>query len=224
MQSPEPGWFKKQASGCIVFTIWVFMGLILVWAYQCNLLALLTKVTYEKPIDSTEDLVKSGKEVWIVDGWWHKMYLNTSENEWHVKASEKLIERDNKYAADDLLRVARDGEACRLTTEYLFYMKTRSKSIPKVYFGKEMIKPYFYGWSVQKESIWKEPINRHILLNHQSGLLIKSYNDLFSAPPASQQSDLKPLNMNHFLGPFFILLVMLVIASLVFFLEICCKN
>ena len=83
-----PVWVNMRLSGKIMFLTWAMMGMILMLGLQCNLRALLLRVENKEPIESTEDLVKSGKEIWIVDGWWHKSYLSTSKIEWHIKAFE----------------------------------------------------------------------------------------------------------------------------------------
>ena len=43
----------------------------------------------------------------------------------------------------------------------------RYKNLPKVHFSKEIIRPYYTGWVVQKISHFADPVNLHILHLHQ---------------------------------------------------------
>ena len=129
------------------------------------------KVEYEKPIDSTEDLVLSGKDIWMKDGTWDKLYFKSSDYVWHVKALEKAEFKANW--GDDIFLVPKYGKSCMLLPQMIYYnnvnVNPKYKNLPEVHFSKEKIKPYYVAWTVQKHSIWKEAINHHILIFHQVG-------------------------------------------------------
>ena len=40
---------------------------------------------YEKPMDTTEQIAKSGKIVWLNENAYYQYYLKTSVNEWQRK-------------------------------------------------------------------------------------------------------------------------------------------
>ena len=130
---------------------------------------MLLKVEYEKPIDTTEDLVKSGLDIWLSAGTWHKEYFITAANEWRVKAFEQA--EINVDWDDDTMLVAKHGKSCSPSAKFGYYDRVHTnpnyKNLPDVHFSRESIKPYFAAWAVQKTSLWKEAINKHILLYHQ---------------------------------------------------------
>ena len=103
------------------------------------------------------------------DGTLDKEYFSTSQNEWHVKAFQKAEFRED-WTEDDIL-IAKHGKSCSTRSQLAFYdkvnMKPNHKNLPEVHFSRETLQSYFAAWAVQKTSIWKEPINHHILQYHQ---------------------------------------------------------
>ena len=122
---------------------------------------------------------------------------------------------------DNIKKIAMHGRACRIMSEFSFYNRLKSskelKSLNEVHFSRETLKPYYQAWCVQKQTIWKESLNRHILLHDQAGLLVKAQSDLFSAPPTMEEDNLKPLGMKYFIGFFIVWAIMNFISIIVFF-------
>ena len=129
---------------------------------------------------------------------------------------------------DDISAIATQGKACRVTTENNIYRALRkmNKNLPKLsFFEIDFFCTAHVAWAVQKKSVWKESINQHILLHHQNGFLVKSQSALFSAPNVmEEESDLKALGIEHFMGPIIIGTILILIAITVFVQEICCKK
>ena len=133
---------------------------------------------YENPIDSTEDLVKSDNQIILNAGTWHAEYFRKSTNSWRIAALEKA--KFQQYYVELDMEIAKDGKRCVPIAKYDFFDKAKTnpkyKNIPPVHFSKETIKPYFTAWAIQKNSIWKEAINIHILKCHQVKCQCKARN------------------------------------------------
>ena len=67
--------------------LWSVMGTIIVFGFACNLRAMLLKPARDRPIDTTEELYKSGMTVHMDDSSWMENYFITSSNEWQRKAN-----------------------------------------------------------------------------------------------------------------------------------------
>ncbi len=65
---PEPlPWFKRVAGGTVAVSTWSIFALFIVLFYQSNLRAYMVTVEYEKPLNTLQDVVDSGKKVWLTD-------------------------------------------------------------------------------------------------------------------------------------------------------------
>ncbi len=63
---PDPlPWFKRMSSGKFVVLLWRILALFLVMCYNSNLRTHMMTETYEKPIDTLQDVVDNGKKVYI---------------------------------------------------------------------------------------------------------------------------------------------------------------
>ena len=63
---PDPlPWFPKRSAGKIIVYLWYFLSFMMILSYTCNLLAHMTVVSYEKPINTAKDVIENGKRVWI---------------------------------------------------------------------------------------------------------------------------------------------------------------
>ena len=72
---PMPRWFfapdRRNAgpgrAGRMLLMNWSVMGMVLMFAFTCNLRAIFFKSDYEIPLDSSEDLVKEGVTVTLAE-------------------------------------------------------------------------------------------------------------------------------------------------------------
>ncbi len=64
---PLPWFTSRWSAGRMVTLLWIAFSFLMNMFYACNLRAHLIVVTYEKPIDTLEDIVKNGQTVYIYD-------------------------------------------------------------------------------------------------------------------------------------------------------------
>ena len=83
--------------------------------FTCNLRAILMKTSYEPPIDTSEQLVNSGKNPFVYGSSWAYDYFKNSENKWHNLVAAKLG-FFRGLAEDKALdkKIAREGEDVKL--------------------------------------------------------------------------------------------------------------
>ncbi len=63
---PVPWSTERWSTGKFLAFVWSMYCLLIVSFYNCNLRAYLSAVDYEKPIDSTEDVVRNGQRPWLL--------------------------------------------------------------------------------------------------------------------------------------------------------------
>ena len=74
---------------------------------------------------------------------------------------------------DSLWKVGLNEKKKILSIDNPFY--SRYSKLPKFHFSKEIIRPYYTGWVVQKISNLLDPINMHILRMHQVSQIIQTW-------------------------------------------------
>ncbi|XP_023327576.1 uncharacterized protein LOC111700771 [Eurytemora carolleeae] len=206
-------------SGNFLLLNWGLTGMLLTFAYSSNLLALLTKAEYGAPINNMEDVVKSGQRIQVAKASWIQGYLSTSGGYWEQKASEKLLNSTNE----------RDGKDISYRTTIDFYGRfisgdPRYSKLPKVHFSKEIIRPYYTGWVVQKISNLLDPMNMHILRMHQAGLVNKPVDFILHKAALIEDQDnedkLEPLSVQNLIGIFIVYIAGMGISFLAYTAEI----
>ena len=81
-----PKWFDRgpaRRSGLITLLTWSLANMMLMFAFVSMLRAAMMRPVSEKPIDTTRDLVESGKTPMMTFGTFWAEFLQTSENYWH---------------------------------------------------------------------------------------------------------------------------------------------
>ena len=80
---------RRGRAGNLLLLTWSTMGMILMFGFICNLRAIFMKEEYEAPLDTAEDIVKSGKTVYMATNTWYKDFLQTSTNEWNRRIARE---------------------------------------------------------------------------------------------------------------------------------------
>ena len=131
----------------------------------------LLKKQYEKPIDTTEDLVRSGKKVFIRAGTSVPSLLAASDDKWLQLVSKSHIPYSKEESYNISLRLYKDPDIASLSV--YVYVLDKQKRDPR-YKGLQGLRPTkevvlfkFVTWSVQRNSKWLDHLNKHILLLHQ---------------------------------------------------------
>merc|ERR1711874_126307 len=154
--------------------------------------------------------------------------MKTSDNEWRrsLAHAEDRIELFNSFTdfKEIYRKIAEEGSHISLTS-YLF-LASRVMTIPreylsKVHFSKEQIRSYYAAWPLKKTSQWKEPLNRHILLLDQAGITKLKREELLRKPPRIDDTEIKPMGLQHLLGLLIFWALGMLIATLIFFAELC---
>ena len=81
-----PKWFRRgpaRLSGLITLLTWSLANMMLMFAFVSMLRAAMMRPVSEKPIDTTRDLVESGKTPMMTFGTFWADFMKTSENYWH---------------------------------------------------------------------------------------------------------------------------------------------
>ena len=128
---------------------------------------------YEKPLDTAEQIFRSGKPVYLKA--YYKNYLKDSDNEWQHKLASKAEIVPNGDQAKVLKGIAKTGNGVTEAwfIDYVYVVATSSpqenRDISNVHFSKDPLKSSVgaAAWTVQKLSSWKQAIDRHILLLDQ---------------------------------------------------------
>ena len=177
---------KKRSSGILTpgFTgnylllMWSFAGMFITLAFMSNIRAMLMKPIFEKPIDTTENLLQKGT-IPInsnAGGFWQE-YLVNSVNPWESKAGKTGIAFDSGPEQNKLIQQSVKEEGTHVSLEnneaiaYLTLTDPWYKNLtpPVFHISRETIRPYYHGWVFRKGSMWREKIDRHILLMQQVG-------------------------------------------------------
>lgn len=91
-----PKWFHRgpaRRSGLITLLTWSLANMMLMFAFVSMLRAAMMRPVSEKPIDTTRDLVESGKTPMMTFGTFWAEFLQTSENYWHRQVMLKVLKR-----------------------------------------------------------------------------------------------------------------------------------
>lgn len=168
--------FMPGFTGSSVLLLWSLFGSVIAMAFLSNIRNMLLSPVLEKPVDSTKDLILTGKiPINAFKGGFWPGYLQTSPNEWERKAYEIGEPYEEKSMRDVLLQtvVYADGTHSLLTTyEFIAYELLsnpwyKDKTPPYYHISKEILRPYYHGWICNRVSKWKDDLDMHILLLQQ---------------------------------------------------------
>ena len=128
------------------------------------------QVELGKPIDSTEELIKSGTEVYLSGGTFFAKVLLDSPNIWQQEAAKSAIFYDSVQEKFTVIQKILNGEKITLlhdTYSWAYKVKNDFNDAPHLHLVNEPIRPYYCAWAIQKASIWTDAINHHILVLDQ---------------------------------------------------------
>ena len=163
-----------------VLLMWSVTGSLLAMAFLSTIRTMLLSPKYEKPIESTMDVVSYGKIPILgsKNGLW-PAFLRTSSNPWEQIAGDIGITYDTHNDARELMKkVHTMGTHSILQTFGLTAYQIitdpwySEKAPPYFQTSRKPIKPYCHGWIYPKNSKWKKDVDRHILLLQQVGYII----------------------------------------------------
>ena len=192
-QKPGPlakrKFFEPGFTGSYVILLWSMMSMVIALAFHSNIRVMLLRPVYEKTIDSTEDLVLSGKipinSYKLHENASNKIqfwenYLQSSSNVWENRVF-KIGQLHEEHSTRNVLlktKVYTDGTHVILTTfEFIAYLMMsdpwyNDKTPPYFHVSKELLRPYYHGWIYNKISKWKDDLDMHILVVQQVFTLI----------------------------------------------------
>ena len=174
-----PKWFDQfgssrkfaGASGKMLLLSWSLGNMIIMFAFISMLRAAMMKPVMEKSIDTTQELIKSGKTPVLTFGTFWPRYLRTSSNYWDRQAGLLGVQSQGSDMSTDVLKkeVYTDGSSAvqMMAMQVGQVLKEdqwfRDKPAPVFHFSKEVMRSFYLGWVVNKQSSWRNVINNHIL-------------------------------------------------------------
>ena len=117
---------------------------------------------YGKPLDSSEDLVKSGIDLYIMEGSFVANFLKSSPNEWTRKIGNAAKYVKNHEEQKELMkRLAIHGDVILVAVDYNYYRNTDKEfaDLPPVHESKEIVYNGWVSWAIQKMSPWQEALD-----------------------------------------------------------------
>ena len=94
-----PKWFRSgpaRLSGLITLLTWSLANMMLMFAFVSMLRAAMMRPVSEKPIDTTRDLVESGKTPMMTFGTFWAEFMKTSENYWHREVELRVLQKPQR--------------------------------------------------------------------------------------------------------------------------------
>ncbi|XP_023331264.1 uncharacterized protein LOC111703537 isoform X2 [Eurytemora carolleeae] len=162
---------KRVFSGSFLLMTWALACTLLTFAFSSNLRSILLAPSYDIPVDTSAQIVERRMSLILAPGEnWNYEYFSTSSNLAQVKMLENIVfikdvedSMRASYQQKSLIFLGHEEVILGLTKNNPEYPENK----PSFYFSKELIRPYYYGWIVEKNSKWMAHINRHILLGQQ---------------------------------------------------------
>ena len=147
----------RGQGGNLLLLTWSLMGMILMFGFTCNLRAIYMRVDYETPLDTAEQIYKSGKICYDID--WGIDWLKTLNNPWIRKIANKAVSVSN----DEYFKLLNEVDK----HDNMVMVASGSGKPPSTeHYSKELISSFdMGGWRVGGggESPWHKSVNIHIL-------------------------------------------------------------
>ncbi|XP_023330176.1 uncharacterized protein LOC111702653 [Eurytemora carolleeae] len=229
---------KRVYSGSLLLMSWALSSALLTFSFSSNLRAILLAPSYQIPIDTSTQIAENKMSVVLqARENLHLNYFLTSpvpaqvkmmENVVFVNVSTKIevtqiqltLEKENYVFMGNKTR---DGHGCPLfnNMEVIQDILRNTDAFPErkqvLYFGKELIRPYYYGWVLQQDSKWAKHVNHHILLCQQAGFIRKISRQQFNLEYDEQVSNTAKLNFHHMAAAYILLGIGLVFNRIIIF-------
>ncbi|KAG7172891.1 Glutamate receptor ionotropic, delta-2-like 22 [Homarus americanus] len=232
---------------------WWITAYVLVISYTCNLIAVLTVPVYPTRINTLGELAESNYrevriKVCLYTEWLSPITrlcmlnygefvpdaLVTSSDAEMRRLGGKMdlvpVKEDGYYGQEDCAALVLDNKNAH--TETYAYLKLTYVDMDlgdNVYFMKEQIYEGNLAFIFQKNTPWRTAFNKGLRRLLESGFIQKWQKDIMEEYSRSQAKDgqgsvPRPLSVGHLQGAFFILVLGVVCAGLVFTVEYCTKT
>ena len=153
-----PVWFNRRGArtfispgftGNYLLLMWAVLGNLITMAFLCNIRAMLMKPVFQKPMDTTRDIIKAGKIPINGDGggFWPE-YMRQSSNEWERLAGETGVAYYTAKEREELTveKVYKDGSHVSLEhpQSVAFMLQNneyfKSKQPPIFHLSRELVR------------------------------------------------------------------------------------
>lgn len=95
---PDPlPWFKCISTGKVLTLMWSLFTMILIFAYQCDLRSTLIRPSFDQPIDTLEDALERGTNIYVLNALWDTLFLGDIKSESLRKVLERITANDGIY-------------------------------------------------------------------------------------------------------------------------------
>ncbi|XP_063845577.1 ionotropic receptor 93a-like isoform X2 [Scylla paramamosain] len=226
----------------LVLGAWLIFALVIGAAYRGNLTAFLTIPKYPPRPETLPQLVEVVDRVTMPPyGAQFRDFYSQSDSYVFKALAQRM---DLVGSAEEGLRQASDKQAHIQVRRYLELVIAESFTLrdgsTRLYLGKEGVFPGLSAWPMPHDAPFKPRVDRCIMAVKEAGLYEKWSRDVMAEarkrgkrkPEEKEEerekkeeksagdSPFKALSVNHLQGPLFLLLMGLLLASLLFFVEV----
>ena len=175
-----PMFLPRGFSANLVLLLWYFLGGVLLWAFEGNILALMFKKVYEDPVDTVQDVTDRGLIPIVFPGQQFFVDLLARSEDKLYRDLAKITVVPNNYS--QLYNILENGVQAAATHVFLskgvwhaWCHKDKDHCYPNMedfgeyHFSQEVLSgahPYG-GYIVNKYFHLKEQLAKHILLHQQ---------------------------------------------------------
>lgn len=171
-----PEWYMAQAKrshkrsvrsfgGNTVLLTWCVLGSVLAYAYIGNLRSMYIRQDPSKQLDTSEDVYRSDKTVYLYEPYYYGKYLKTSKNPYKriLGYSATYFVEESFYEAM-MEKMLQKGEGVSLGSirDISYYLYVTGVKGKPLYFSKPML-PSHIAWIIVKRSPWRKFLDRYIL-------------------------------------------------------------
>ena len=156
----------NSISGNFTLLTRCMMGSVIAYAFHGNLRAMYIKKLPAKQINFAKDIVEQKKQVYVYKESSLKDYFLSQENDNEMHHVIGLMVKD--FIEEDVdalfMSILSTGEKVIVFTkrDVENTMFNNGMKMPGLHFGKERITPSYRVWLLEKNSPWKDSIDKHI--------------------------------------------------------------
>ncbi|TRY68267.1 hypothetical protein TCAL_16495 [Tigriopus californicus] len=179
---PDPlPWFPKWSTGRFIVLLWSIFAFLMVSFYLSNLRTIIIAPAYEPRIDSTQDLIKSGRELYVHVA---AYYLTKLKQEGDFKVVLEKLNRDSwrfypneMYQSWNISKLVQDDGVVILGFPETLILNWLSlpeyEGLPNMMFSREIVHSNYQAIRLRKYSPITPELNKVLTMVHESGLYYK---------------------------------------------------
>lgn len=210
--------FQRSIPNKVLISAWIWYALIITTAYESSMKSKLTIPLRHKDIDTLQELHDSNLDLYGVGTTIKIIY---KENENPIESAIGRRAKPTNLSIDDIvtLIMTRKVGYLREYTTFSYNAYSNTKAIGKLHKVKQCAYTYFPAMFLQKRCPITPIVNRVVDRLREAGIL-HFWRSLFLRESSEYQPAVVKLTMEHMAAPFLAYGVCMIIAIIVFILEI----